>query len=186
MVITLIFSGLFVLTGALYFIFGDKIDRNRHVKNLDMTLDGLFKALGIATLCVGLMSAFTGTGEDIKDDSWTVTASALADEETETTQQDTITKEPQSEYSNGVFTGSGRGFKGTITVEVEIDAGDVTRVEVVEHRDDRKWFDRANRVVPQSIIEAQSADVDTVSGATYTSLGIIEGAAEALSKSRGQ
>jgi uncharacterized protein with FMN-binding domain len=58
------------------------------------------------------------------------------------------------------------------------------RVEVVSNSDDRKWFERALSVIPDAIVQAQSTDVDTVSGATYSSIGIIEGAKNALQNAK--
>jgi len=58
----------------------------------------------------------------------------------------------------------------------------IVQVNVTDNQDDARWFDRANSVIPQSIVQAQSTQVDTVSGATYSSKGIIAGAANALSK----
>ena len=48
--------------------------------------------------------------------------------------------------------------------------------------DDLPFFDRAFPVVVQSILSSQSTDVDTVTGATYSSNGIIHAVANALSK----
>lgn len=232
---TLIFLALFLLIGAIYYIAGSALDKSRAARNLDMTLDGLFKALGIATVCIGLMSVMpfgspvstgqaealsyneqeTASAEELLDNEQSLSSEAevisSSDSEVEATSSNDSeelegdntpnedksnenksvediaeTNESISPYQDGVYTGVGRGFKGDITMEVEVVSGEITRVEVVSHRDDRKWFNRANRVVPQSIVDEQSSDVDTVSGATYTSLGMIEGAEEALSKSRGE
>lgn len=60
----------------------------------------------------------------------------------------------------------------------------ITKVEVISHNDDRKWFNRANNIIPDSIIEAQTTYVDTVSGATYSSQGIIDGAKDALEEAK--
>lgn len=89
---------------------------------------------------------------------------------------------PATRFKDGVYTGTAQGFKAPITVEVEVRNDAITRVDVVSQRDDARWFDRANSVIPQSIISAQSAQVDTVSGATYSSRGIINAAAQAIQK----
>lgn len=81
-----------------------------------------------------------------------------------------------------IYTGSARGFKSTIEVEVTVEDENITEVEVTSHRDDRRWFERAYKVIPSAIIEAQSTDVDTVSGATYSSKGIINAVKDALSE----
>lgn len=82
--------------------------------------------------------------------------------------------------ADGVYTGEGEGFRDTMTVEVTVKDQQITSVEVVEHRDDQRWFNRANNYIPNSIVESQSTDVDLVSGATYSSIGIRDAAQDAL------
>lgn len=79
-------------------------------------------------------------------------------------------------------TGTGEGYNGDIVVEVTRDGDTITAVEVVDHADTPRIARRAISTVTENIIEAQSADVDTVAGATYTSEGIIEATKEALAK----
>lgn len=85
-----------------------------------------------------------------------------------------------SGIADGVYSGIGYGFRGQMTVEVTFKDEAIVKVEVVEYRDDRKWFNRANNTIPDEIVDAQSADVDTVSGATFSSRGIIQGAQAAI------
>lgn len=87
-------------------------------------------------------------------------------------------------YSDGTFEGTGIGFNGDMKVEVIIEGGIIAKVEVLENVDDRKWFNRANNVIPNKIIENQSANVDVVGGATYSSQGIIDGVGDALAKAK--
>ena len=198
MEITVIFACLFGLTGAIYYIVGDGVNHGKTAKNLDLTVDGFFKAMGIATICIGVLTlapVINGESMSILKTTYAVTSEDgiegvelvdLGDVEQSETQVQNEAGMTSSIYSDGVFTGVGRGFKSNISVEVEVVSGEITRVEVVDHRDDQKWFNRANRVIPGNIISVQNADVDSVSGATYTSLGIIEGAQNALSQSRGE
>ncbi|TCO67737.1 FMN-binding protein [Marinisporobacter balticus] len=85
-----------------------------------------------------------------------------------------------SGIADGVYTGKGEGFKGTITVQVTVNNEQIIAVEVIENRDDKKWFNRANDVIPDSIVDSQSTDANVVSGATYSSRGIIDGVKDAL------
>ena len=73
-------------------------------------------------------------------------------------------------------------FRGKIKVSVIIEDTLITNVEVISHREDRKWFKRANRYIPNSIIDNQSTEVDVVTGATYSSIGIIEAVKDALNE----
>ena len=59
----------------------------------------------------------------------------------------------------------------------------IISVEVIDHNEvkDRYWRYPV-QAIPEWIVEAQSTDVDTVSGATSTSHGIINATNEALAK----
>jgi len=56
----------------------------------------------------------------------------------------------------------------------------ITNVNVTDDVDDAKWFNRAESVIPDAIVEAQSVDVSAVSGATYSSNGIMAAVEDAL------
>lgn len=86
--------------------------------------------------------------------------------------------------TDGSYTGTSEGFRGPITVKVTIKDQKISTIEVLESSDDMKWFNRANATIPNSIIESQSTDVDTVSGATYSSLGIKNAVKDALEKAK--
>lgn len=86
-------------------------------------------------------------------------------------------------YKDGTYEGSGTGFRGgTTTVSVTIKNGKISDVELVSTDDDMPFFNRAYSTVTQSIISHQATNVDAVSGATYSSNGIIQAVADALSK----
>lgn len=83
-------------------------------------------------------------------------------------------------YQDGVYTGTGSGFRGDITVEVTVEGGQITAITVVSSNDDKQFFDRAKSSIISDIISNQSVEVDAVSGATFSSNGIIEAVANAL------
>lgn len=85
--------------------------------------------------------------------------------------------------ADGVYTGSGRGYRGTITVEVTIENGYIAAIKIVSYSDDESYFRNARSKILNRIIDAQSIAVDTVSGATYSSNGILEAVADALRSS---
>ncbi len=87
---------------------------------------------------------------------------------------------PDDKLIDGEYLGEGIGFRGKMTVSVVVKDSKISQVEVVSHREDRKWFNRANYYIPREIIETQSTDVDVVSGATYSSIGIINAVKDAL------
>ena len=85
---------------------------------------------------------------------------------------------------DGVYTGSGTGFSGTITVQVTVAGGKITAIQIVSSGDDAAYLNRAQAVIP-SVIAAQSTSVDTVSGATYSSKGILMAIHNALVQATG-
>jgi uncharacterized protein with FMN-binding domain len=87
---------------------------------------------------------------------------------------------------DGVYEGTGTGFRGKMTVEVTVKNQQITEIEVTQTNDDAKWFNRAYSITASNIISNQVADVDTVSGATYSSMGIKEGVANALVNAGGK
>ena len=89
-----------------------------------------------------------------------------------------------TKYADGVFTGKGYGFRGLVSVAVTISGGIITDISVTDHREDLRWYEWAYQGTLERIYVAQTSDVDTVSGATYSSIGIRDGVAEALSKSK--
>ena len=94
----------------------------------------------------------------------------------------TYTDTATGKYTDGTYEGSGTGFHGgTTSVSVTVENGNITDVEVLSYQDDRPYFERAESSVISQIIETQSSDVDAVSGATYSSRGIMSAVADALS-----
>ncbi len=83
-------------------------------------------------------------------------------------------------YKDGVYTGSGTGFRGKTTVSVTVSGGQIAQIDIISYEDDTEYFERASRIVVDEIISAQAVDVDAVSGATFSSNGIMEAVADAL------
>ena len=80
----------------------------------------------------------------------------------------------------GVLTGTADGFMGPITVSVTMDGDKIAAVEVVSNSETPEIAGAALEQIPAAIVAANSADVDIVSGATYTSNGIINAVKNAL------
>ena len=86
-----------------------------------------------------------------------------------------------SAYKDGIYYGTGTGFGGALTVKVGVNAGKIASIEITETSDGSSFIQRASSIISQ-IIATQSTNVDTVSGATYSSVGIIEAVRNALSQ----
>lgn len=80
---------------------------------------------------------------------------------------------------DGVYTGYGQGRNGSITVEVTVESGKIADIQVVGEAETPKYFSRAETVI-DSILSAQSTEVDAITGATISSEGIKEAVADAL------
>ena len=83
-------------------------------------------------------------------------------------------------YKDGTYTGEADGFGGTVAVEVTVKDGKIEAVEVTSaEKEDSAYLAMAEDIIPK-IIETQSAEVDTISGATFSSTGIKNAAEQAL------
>lgn len=87
-------------------------------------------------------------------------------------------------YEDGTYIGRGEGHTTTIEVEVTIENGEISDIVVLDHNETEGIADGAFEEVPPAIIESNSTDVDTVSGATLASRGIIEAVDDALEQAQ--
>jgi fumarate reductase flavoprotein subunit len=87
-------------------------------------------------------------------------------------------------YTPGTYQGSGEGYEGTITVAVTVDEKKILRIEVLEHTETPGYSTAAFDGLIETIIDANSAEVDALSGASETSEGFLAATAEALEKAR--
>ena len=109
------------------------------------------------------------------DAAWEAYYAAQADA-SQTTDQE------KSGLTDGTYTGHGTGFGGDITVEVVIVDGKIASCAIKSAEDETpEYLDAASALV-DSVTEAQSADVDTVSGATLSSNGILEAVRDCLTQ----
>lgn len=89
--------------------------------------------------------------------------------------------EDAAAYKDGTYYGSGTGFGGPLKVMVEISGGKIASIQIVENSDGSDYISKAASLI-DSIIAKQNTNVDTVSGATYSSVGIIQAVRDALSQ----
>lgn len=89
-------------------------------------------------------------------------------------------------YTDGTYTGEAQGFGGPVDVEVIVENGMISEINITSaEKEDGAYLSMAEDIIP-SILEAQSADVDTISGATFSSTGIKEAVAQALEEAANQ
>ncbi len=83
-------------------------------------------------------------------------------------------------YADGVYTGSAQGYGGLITVQVTMEGGRITDIQILDaSHETASFFNRAKTLV-ETVLTRQSWEVDTVSGATYSSRGILGAIQNAL------
>ena len=88
--------------------------------------------------------------------------------------------EPKLPLHDGVYTGVGEGYGGEIVLRLTVENGRIVSVEVTEAEDETPaYYNRAAALLPL-VIEQQSAELDAVSGATFSSRGILEAAQSAM------
>ncbi len=88
---------------------------------------------------------------------------------------------PYGTFTDGTYTGVATGFGNNLTVEVVIKDNTITSITILSHNErNTRYYSKAFNTVPSEIIDAQSLDVDTVSGATFSSVGIINAVNDAL------
>lgn len=111
-----------------------------------------------------------------------------ADSEAEGTEEsgETYSDDSDNFYKNGTYEGSGTGYGGTITVQVTLEDDTITAVSVVSAPgEDSAYLSQGENVI-SSILSEQSTDVDTISGATFSSTGILGAVNDALSKAENE
>lgn len=108
------------------------------------------------------------------------TAPAETETTTETEPAPTEKKISDGKYADGVYTGTGTGFRGETSVTVTVENGEITDITINSYKDDQQFFSRAESGVISAILRSQDTDVDAVSGATFSSNGIKEAVADAL------
>lgn len=129
-----------------------------------------------ACVVISLSGYQTKASEPSKDKKQQV-SERVTDTETET--ENTQTATGSFDLADGVYKGSATGFSGPVTVAVTIMDKKITSIDILSSTDDEVFFNRAKGVIDR-IISSQSFDVDVVSGATYSSNGIIGAVKNAL------
>ncbi|MFA9398172.1 MAG: FMN-binding protein, partial [Clostridiaceae bacterium] len=116
--------------------------------------------------------------ENTDDNDETITESTNSSVENITTTD--VGADPSDAYSDGTYEGSGTGYRPGTEVQVTVSNGEIDSIDLISTNDDDKFFNRAWSTIIDEIINSQSTDVDTVSGATRSSNGIIEAVSDAI------
>ena len=130
--------------------------------------------IGVGVTCVTIMV------------SQLLIAGNLAREKTADSVKKTAENDVGGDFQNGIYTGTGEGYRGKVTVTVKVADGKITELVLDDYADDKSYMERAKNRIFQEMISRQNTDVDTVSGATYSSNGLIEAVNKALENEEGE
>lgn len=87
---------------------------------------------------------------------------------------------PKLPYPDGVYTGSSRGYGGTVKVQVTMENGTITDLQILDASHETSAFLKRARRLVNIVLDEQTWEVDAVSEATYTSRGILGAVKNAL------
>ena len=128
----------------------------------------------------------TASAADTAADSDTTDSASADSSDTDDNTTDDTSADSDYVYKDGTYTGEAEGYSGTIQVEVTLAGDEITSINVVSAPgEDSAYLSQAESVI-NSVISAQSTDVDTVSGATFSSTGILNAVDEALGKAENE
>ena len=120
----------------------------------------------------------------------TATSSAPAAPTAEVTATSAATSTPSSGYKDGTYTGPVLDVNwGYVQVQATIQSGQISNVQFLQFPSDRRTSQRINSIanpeLEQEAIQAQSANVDIITGATLTSEGFQQSLQAALNQAKG-
>ena len=167
------------------------------MKNIWKNISGIVPVILAAVVGIGAvvsLSDYTAPvygseSEDELTETETIIESAGMESAEETEVENTeaaVVLDGAFDLADGTYEGSANGFSGKIKVSVVIKNQTIRSINILSNSDDEAFFNRAKEGVTASILAKQSTDVDTVSGATYSSRGIINAVKDALSSSDGE
>lgn len=113
-------------------------------------------------------------------------AGNLAREKMADSVKKTAENNAEGNFQNGIYTGTGEGYRGKVTVTVKVADGKITELVLDDYADDKSYMERSKNRIFQEMISRQNTDVDAVSGATYSSNGLIEAVNKALGNEEGE
>ena len=91
----------------------------------------------------------------------------------------------ESAYEPGTYEATEAGFGGDVSVTMTFDGNGITDVQIVGDAETEGVGSKAIEALPAAILEAQSADVEGVSGASFTSKAILVAAQDCIDQAKG-
>ena len=88
----------------------------------------------------------------------------------------------ENSYTPGVYEGSGRGYRGPIQVSLQVSPAGIEDIAIISHNDSIFPGLVAMEELLELVLDTGTADLDAVSGATFSSRGFLEAVEDALGK----
>lgn len=84
--------------------------------------------------------------------------------------------------TDGVYTATKGGYGGEVTVKTTVTDGKIAAIELGEHKESLVVIERAFPLLQERILAAGTADVDAVTGATFSSYAVKAAVADAMAQ----
>ena len=141
----------------------------------------LWMKLFSCVLVVGILLAYQSVQQSRtqKETISSLTAELEQQQAITTVSSDSSTDSP---YKDGVYQGEAQGYGGKVVVELTIEEGILTDLNILSAKQEDTAYLEAASALLETILEEQSTDVDVVSGATFSSNGILHATEAALRK----
>lgn len=88
-------------------------------------------------------------------------------------------------YKDGVYTGTGAGYGGTMKLQVTIKDGKISDIQILSHSETGSYLERAKTLLDKIKANNGTTGVNAVSGATRSSNGIFDAVKACLSQAEG-
>lgn len=173
---TAIFGIYLVCRVALYLKNTKKLSASKYLRNIGIPV------ISVISACMVLINPLADSMPESES-----LADATEESNTVIETQSVALAESQPatpSYQDGTWTGTASGYNDDITVSVTIENGMITDISVIETADDEPYFDWAEEEILPNIITTQSTQVDSVSGATFSSKGLKAAVEHALEKAQ--
>ena len=161
--------------------------RNAQASFNDIEINSTLAGTIVVAAFVGLYSINNALGGIINTRnpvSQTLPNNTTSNISAKTNSKSTPTTSKTSKYKDGTYTGVGQGFRPDLTVSVKIKSDKITDIRIVAISDTPRYYTEPVNTIPSEIIQAQSSNVDAVSGATRSSDGIMMAVQDALSRAK--
>ncbi|MCD8125509.1 MAG: FMN-binding protein, partial [Lachnospiraceae bacterium] len=148
--------------------------------NVDVVSGATYSSTGIINAVKRALNKAAINGTETEEVTETEESTETTSTKKTTVRTTSDTSQSSGTYADGVYTGTGTGFGGDITVQVTVKKGKITKIKILSAEDETPSYLKKAKGIISSILAAQSTEVDVVSGATYSSEGILEAVQNAL------